>query len=104
MNNNLNSTFCWDAISQKLLICKDDQSIDVGWLKTLTSNQIVTEIIVENDDFHPILSEMIHYEIVAGYFYRHNKYRIFQVEHIDSKINHIMKDNSSMVAFMEEEN
>ena len=25
-------------------------------------------------------------------------------EYIDSKINHIMKDNSSMVAFMEEEN
>ena len=85
MKNNLNFTSCWDAISQKLLVCKDDPSIDVDWLKTLTRNQLATEITIEND-FHSDLCKLIHSTILKGNFHAHDRYRIFQVDHIDSQI------------------
>lgn len=78
--------FTWSPIFGELLICKNDPNIDVGWLETLTSNQLIAEIKVESDDFPPQLSRLIHRIICVGYFNMYDEYRIFQVEDIDSKI------------------
>ena len=93
MNNIANDLFeyIWNPISEKLLICKDDPTIDEQRLKTSYQIQSITEIHCDMTKSSLGLNEMIHHQIWFAYM-RINmhksskKFRIFKVDHVNTLI------------------
>ena len=96
MNNIANDLFdfIWNPISEKLLICKDDPTIDLGKLKILNSCKIFKEITCNTNpspDSPISLYDMIHINIGTAYCIKENsdiveRHRIFIVDQVNSLV------------------
>jgi hypothetical protein len=91
MSNNANDLFdfTWDPISEKLLICKDDPTIDIEQLKSISPCTVFQEIIytATQPESSINLYDMIHLNISRAYAIKENtnvaeKYRIFKVDQV----------------------
>ena len=92
MNNIANDLFdfIWDPISEKLLICKDDPTIDLQLLMTNYQVKSMTEITCNMSKSPMGLYEVIHYNICVAYMNSKKKpfeaYRIFKVDYVNNFI------------------
>jgi hypothetical protein len=92
MSNNANDLFdfVWNPISEKLLICKDDPTIDKDYLKLTNSCKIFEEITCNSNPSAGSsisLYDMIHINISIAYWVKNNSgssesYRIFKVDRV----------------------
>ena len=92
MNNIDNDLFdfIWDPISEQLLICKDDPTIDLQLLMTNYQVKSITEITCNMSKSPMGLYEVIHYNICVAYMNSKKKpfetYRIFKVDYVNNFI------------------
>jgi hypothetical protein len=92
MNNIANDLFdfIWNPISEKLLICKDDPTIDLQLLMTNYQVKSITEITCNMSKSPMGLYEVIHYNICVAYMNSKKKpfetYRIFKVDYVNKFI------------------
>jgi hypothetical protein len=83
--------FVWDPISEKLLVCKDDSTIDLQHLMTTYQVKSITDITCNMNKSPMGLYEVIHYNICVAYMMTGKStdfelYRIFKVDYVNNFI------------------